>query len=151
MAYDAAIGTVVLFGGRNGGHFFTDTWTWNGSTWTQQAPATSPTPRLDPTMAYDAGTSNMVLFGGLGTTASPFLRDTPVIILRPCRNNQSSRAAAKWRSGQGHAPGAPGRAATRHRDCRGTGPGAWLGAPGRASPILAIGARAHPGLPVMPR
>jgi hypothetical protein len=28
MAYDAATGTAVLFGGDNGFHFFADTWTW---------------------------------------------------------------------------------------------------------------------------
>ena len=31
MAYDAATGTVVLFGGINaGGRDLSDTWTWNG-------------------------------------------------------------------------------------------------------------------------
>ena len=41
MAYDAATGTVVLFdgpiGSGNGG-----TWTWDGSNWSKQAPATRP-------------------------------------------------------------------------------------------------------------
>jgi hypothetical protein len=62
MAYDAATGTVVLFGGSNGAN---DTWTWNGTTWTQQHPATSPPARYMASMAYDAATGTEVLFGGL--------------------------------------------------------------------------------------
>jgi hypothetical protein len=46
MAYDPAIGKVVLFGGvnSNGGEaeVFEDTWTYDGTTWTEQSPATSP-------------------------------------------------------------------------------------------------------------
>ena len=64
-AYDAATGRVVLFGGSAAnGTIFGDTWTWNGSTWTQQAPVTSPHPRWYASMAYDAATRNIVLFGG---------------------------------------------------------------------------------------
>ena len=42
MAYDAATGTVVLFGGLGGHGDLGDTWTWNGTTWTQQAPSDQP-------------------------------------------------------------------------------------------------------------
>jgi hypothetical protein len=67
MAYDAATSTVVLFGGfNNRGIVFGDTWTWDGTTWTQQAPATSPAHRVYASMAYDAATGQVVLFGGLG-------------------------------------------------------------------------------------
>jgi len=41
MAYDAATRTVVLFGGFGGlgdRGPLNDTWTWNGTTWTQQSP-----------------------------------------------------------------------------------------------------------------
>ena len=39
MAYDAATGTVVLFGGRaSDGLVFNDTWVWDGATWTKQFP-----------------------------------------------------------------------------------------------------------------
>jgi hypothetical protein len=41
-AYDAATGTVVLFGGYGNSGTLADTWTYNGTTWTQQSPATSP-------------------------------------------------------------------------------------------------------------
>ena len=67
MAYDAATGTVVLFGGQdNAGRFLGDTWVWNGTTWTRQHPATSPPARSDTSMAYDAATGTVVLFGGVG-------------------------------------------------------------------------------------
>jgi hypothetical protein len=61
MAYDAARGQVVLFGGCCG-----DTWTWDGTDWTQHFPAHSPTPRSGLGMAYDAARGQVVLFGGSG-------------------------------------------------------------------------------------
>ena len=65
MAYDAAIGTVVLFGGEDSSdNVLGDTWTWDGTTWTQQHPATSPPARVSPAMAEDAATGTTVLFGG---------------------------------------------------------------------------------------
>ena len=67
MAYDAATGTVVLFGGNAGPGNATplaDTWTWDGTTWTKQHPATSPPSRINASMAYDATTGTLVLFGG---------------------------------------------------------------------------------------
>jgi hypothetical protein len=63
IAYDAATGNVVLFGGFKGAGVG-DTWVWDGSTWTQQHPATSPSARWGAAMAYDAATGNVVLFGG---------------------------------------------------------------------------------------
>jgi len=70
MAYDAAAGNVVLFGGANDSgvnssfNILNDTWLWNGTTWTEQFPTTSPSARSSATMSYDAATGNMVLFGG---------------------------------------------------------------------------------------
>ena len=74
MAYDPATGSTVLFGGSADN----DTWTWNGSTWTQQFPTTSPPARTDASMAYDASIGNIVLFGGQsnGTSGPPLLDDT---------------------------------------------------------------------------
>jgi hypothetical protein len=70
MAYDAATGSVVLFGGiDNSGTSLNDTWTWNGTAWTQQTPATSPPPRGAAAMAYDSATGSVVLFGGRGSSA----------------------------------------------------------------------------------
>ena len=120
MAYDAATGTVVLFGGtaRHGPRWATpgpgtarpgpsrrrrparltgrrvdglrrrrrergpvrrpsnarrpagDTWTWDGTTWTQQHPAASPPARYGASMAYDAATRGVVLFGGNNGSAA---------------------------------------------------------------------------------
>ena len=63
MVYDAATGNVVLFGGvRPRGTGFADlndTWTWDGTTWAKQAPATSPPNRTMHWVAYDAATSKI--------------------------------------------------------------------------------------------
>jgi hypothetical protein len=64
MAYDAATGTVVLFSGDTLHSAPDDTWTWDGTTWTEQAPATSPPGLVSAAMAYDAATGTLVLFGG---------------------------------------------------------------------------------------
>ena len=41
-----------------------DTWTWDGTTWTEQHQATSP-PRYLASMAYDAAAGAVVLFSGI--------------------------------------------------------------------------------------
>jgi hypothetical protein len=62
MAYDAATGQLVLFGGFVGGTYLNDTWTWDGTNWTQQNPTTSPSPREGLSMAYDDAIGLVVLF-----------------------------------------------------------------------------------------
>jgi hypothetical protein len=74
MAYDAATRSVVLFG--VGRHPRAGTWTWDGSTWTKQHPATSPPARNSATMAYDAATGTAVLFGGVESDGTGVLDDT---------------------------------------------------------------------------
>jgi len=71
MVYDAAKKTIVLFGGLVDVGPKTigpanDTWTWDGSAWTEQHPATSPRARYFHGMAYDAARQKVVVFGGLG-------------------------------------------------------------------------------------
>ncbi|MHB8290075.1 MAG: sialidase family protein [Acidimicrobiales bacterium] len=72
MAYDAATRQVVLFGGGNGSPFrsLNETWTWNGATWTEHHPAQSPPGTPLASMAYDAATQSILLFGGLGRSLS---------------------------------------------------------------------------------
>jgi hypothetical protein len=65
MVYDAAAGNIVFFGGAGFGVYFDDTWTWDGSNWTQRFPATSPSIRRAP-QVYDPVTSTVILFGGDG-------------------------------------------------------------------------------------
>src|SRR5215813_13620215 len=69
MAYDAATGTVVMFGGLTGGnvHQIGGTWVWDGSTWTKRSPADNPPIRHGGSMAYDAATGTVVMFGGYGS------------------------------------------------------------------------------------
>jgi hypothetical protein len=64
IAYDAATGNVILFGGYSGNGRTADTWVWNGSAWTMRSPATIPPPRYEASMTYDAAAKNLVLFGG---------------------------------------------------------------------------------------
>ena len=73
MAYDPATKQLVLFGGRVV-NIVNQTWTWDGRTWTQASPATSPPAREGATMAYDPAIGRLVLFGGVG--ASSELNDT---------------------------------------------------------------------------
>ncbi len=68
-------GRLVLFGGCCTEDFwFGDTWTYNGTTWAQESPANSPSPRDSASMAYDPATSQLVLFGGYALSA--FFADT---------------------------------------------------------------------------
>jgi GH35 family endo-1,4-beta-xylanase len=64
MAYDAAHGVVVLFGGKSGSTFLNDTWTWNGSTWTPHPTTIAPLPRSGAAMGWDTAKARMILFGG---------------------------------------------------------------------------------------
>jgi hypothetical protein len=63
MAYDSARHVSVLFGGYGGGQWDNQMWEWDGNNWTQQSPATSPSPRVTD-MAYDSFRHRAVLFGG---------------------------------------------------------------------------------------
>jgi sugar lactone lactonase YvrE len=63
MAYDAAAGQMLLFGGTNGIPF-NDTWSWSGTNWIQLHPATSPPPTTGEGLAYDPATKQLLIFGG---------------------------------------------------------------------------------------
>ncbi len=78
MAYDSARGRVVLYGGNSypwTEQVLADTWEWDGNTWVQRTPATSPPAREGPAMAYDSARGRVVLFGGADRTGLP-LADT---------------------------------------------------------------------------
>src|SRR5207249_3318430 len=53
-----------------------DTWEWDGSTWVQKTPATSPPARESHAMAYDSARGRVVLFGGIDSSRSLLLGDT---------------------------------------------------------------------------
>ncbi len=78
MAYDAATGTVVMFGGYEVSTasvvYLNDTWTFDGTTWTQATGKAAPPPRAAGAMAYDPIMKQVVLFGGYN--GSTYLGDT---------------------------------------------------------------------------
>ena len=67
LAYDAARGVAVLFGGSTL-HSSTDadTWIWNGRTWVRQNPRVSPPARRGAHFADHPPTKTVVLFSGAG-------------------------------------------------------------------------------------
>lgn len=68
LAPDAR-GNVVMFGGivddgHGGNDYLGDTWTWDGTEWTEQSPSDAPSPRCCYGLAFDAAHREVVLFGG---------------------------------------------------------------------------------------
>ncbi len=74
MAFDAARGRIVLFGGQIGIRPLRDTWEWDGSLWTQAADM-GPAARGGHAMTYDSNRKRIVLFGGNG--AAPACSEIP--------------------------------------------------------------------------
>jgi hypothetical protein len=69
LAGDGQRHLLVLFGGNSAAQPAAgDTWTYNGTAWSKQAPAQSPPVRDDAAMIYDGDHHLSVLFGGLGLT-----------------------------------------------------------------------------------
>jgi len=69
-AWDANRQRYVLFGGQNSLNAsstapdLNDTWEWDGQSWAQRTPTTSPSPRRWAAMNYHNGIGRIVLFGG---------------------------------------------------------------------------------------
>ena len=73
MAYDAAHGKVVMFGGWvSSGAYSSETWVWNGTDWTLETPAASPPARAYHAMKYDSASGKVILFGGFGNNTVGF-------------------------------------------------------------------------------
>ena len=71
MAYDAANGYVLLFGGWGPqGATLDDTWSFHDGEWVQLDPAASPSPRAAAPVAYDPGSSRVVMVGGFNGSTS---------------------------------------------------------------------------------
>jgi PKD repeat protein len=64
LVYDAADGYLLLFGGRDSVRWLNDTWTFNGTTWSNLSLSHAPAPRAYFTMVYDPTDSYVVLFSG---------------------------------------------------------------------------------------
>jgi hypothetical protein len=71
MAYDAADGTVILFGGQGRSGSLDDTWVWSGSAWAEAHPATSPPALAGAQMTYDPVSHDILLVGGDRLAATP--------------------------------------------------------------------------------
>jgi PKD repeat protein len=74
MAYDSALGQVLLFGGSTHVSPFScdgATWTFTGGQWTQQSPVVAPSPRLGAMLSDDPADGTAVEFGGYVCGASP--------------------------------------------------------------------------------
>lgn len=65
LVADIRRGVAVMFGGYSSTNGLqNDTWEWNGNTWTQRSPTTSPPPRQQFAMSYDLIRGVTLLFGG---------------------------------------------------------------------------------------
>jgi hypothetical protein len=80
MAYDAARGRVVMFGGRDSsGNMTADTWEWDGTTWTNVTPASGSPPagyRGEDAMAYDAERGRVVMVGPYSSSGGGWVLST---------------------------------------------------------------------------
>jgi hypothetical protein len=70
MAFDAASGTTLLFGGTNTcNDFYGDTWRYDGTSWHLVSGSGGPSRRHEPGMVFDEARGEILLFGGLTTLA----------------------------------------------------------------------------------
>ena len=79
MTYDELHHLVVLFGGSDPSNTykdFSDTWTFDGTTWTNRAVVSSPAARYNLRLAYDGQTRNIVLWGGQNDYTQTTFTDT---------------------------------------------------------------------------
>ncbi len=73
MAYDVGRAQTVLYGGvLSSTVAFADTWLFDGATWMQATPVTTPPPLAFPAMCYELTRGVTVMFGGaLGSLSNP--------------------------------------------------------------------------------
>jgi hypothetical protein len=66
IAYDTNNSKALMVGGIDGGGTLDETWEWDGSipSWTQLAPATTPTARSDHGLVYVPDETKFLIFGG---------------------------------------------------------------------------------------
>jgi hypothetical protein len=132
MAFDAANGTVVLFGGNGKSNSLRDTWVWNGSTWTQAHPSTSPPALSGVQMTYDQVSHAVVLVG-----AEPFL-ESPLNGHGCVSTGWSGSGSVIGSAGSGGATGATGS----------TGSAGWI-PPSNAIPADAPAATGNVASPIV--
>jgi hypothetical protein len=64
LSYDALRNRATLFGGQGTSGAFGDTWTFDGTNWTNRLPLTSPPPRARAVMLFHSASQGIILFGG---------------------------------------------------------------------------------------
>jgi hypothetical protein len=77
VAYDPALGAVILFGGYSGAggnYALGDTWSFSDNSWTELNLTPSPAPRWGATLVYDPAAQALLLFGG--RNSDNFFNDT---------------------------------------------------------------------------
>jgi hypothetical protein len=78
MAYDPAVGAIVLFGGVTGTGYgapaSSDTWQYENGTWTNITYAQSPPGRSQAALVYDGQSKQLLLWGGLTNGSYPYYR-----------------------------------------------------------------------------
>ncbi len=77
LAHDVARRRTVLFGGHGASNTsLGDTWEWDGLTWTQLLPASSPPGRESAAITWDSHRQRAVVFGGYSVQDQTILADT---------------------------------------------------------------------------
>jgi hypothetical protein len=69
LAYDSFRGHMILFGGA-GSNGLSDTWTWDGASWTERNPVNRPPTSWGGVMAYDEARREAVYFGGINDVSN---------------------------------------------------------------------------------
>ena len=87
MDYDSRRSRTVVFGGSDLNNTFTDTWEWNGSSWSQFSTVPSPPATVGPGMAYDSARGVSVLL----VNSVTWEWDGSTWILKPTASAPSSR------------------------------------------------------------
>lgn len=79
LAFDSVRNVVVLYGGWTSpiaiGVANDETWEWNGATWTQRFPTTTPGGLFNYAMAFDQSRGRTVVYGGALTLAFPIAQN----------------------------------------------------------------------------
>lgn len=95
MTFDGVHGYSLMFGGATStGPVVSQTWTWNGTAWTQRTPTTAPPARSDAGICFDASSGRVLLFGGYDGSGNG-------------RNDLWSWDGTNWAAVPGSATGAP--------------------------------------------
>ena len=77
LAFDSQRNVVVMFGGQDWITPHTDTWEYDGVSWSQIAtPVLHPSARIGSAMCFDSVRNKTVVFGGYGGSATGLLSDT---------------------------------------------------------------------------